>query len=103
MIDLPPHTIRRIAEEQALFFLGAGYSAAYGQMATGAICARLRTEITAEANRHDQAVQDDATNRLTNIGQSDLGKLASIYDHYHGPDTAKEFICTLLTPQNLDL
>ncbi|MGA2716133.1 MAG: hypothetical protein ABSG41_23790 [Bryobacteraceae bacterium] len=102
-IGLDPHVIRKIAEEQALFFLGSGYAAAYGQLATPEICDKFRTAITLEASRHGARIQSEAADSLAAAGKNDLARLAQIYDHYHGTDAAKQYIASLLTRQDIDL
>ena len=103
MSSLQPHVIRKIAEEQALFFLGSGYAAAYGQMTTPSICEKIRHAIIEESNRHGADAQKDAADRIVNIGKHDLAKLADVYDHYHGTDAAKQFVASLLTLNDIDL
>jgi hypothetical protein len=103
MSSLQPHVIRKIAEEQALFFLGSGYAAAYGQITTPSICEKIRVAIVEESNRHGAEIQKDAADRVAAVGQHDLAHLAEIYDHYHGTDAAKQFVASLLTLNDVDL
>jgi SIR2-like domain len=103
MDSLEPHIIRKISEEQALFFLGAGYAAAYGQKTTSGLCLRLREETEREAASHPPEKRDVATRALAQIAPTDLARLSEAYDFYHGADSAKKFIVALLKEVAVDL
>lgn len=103
MYNLDPHVIRKIAEEQALFFLGAGYAAAYGQMTTGSLCQSIRMAIANESKRHSNEKKEYAVKQLAALAPQDLARLAELYDYYHGTDAAKQYVASLLRSLDVDL
>jgi hypothetical protein len=103
MSSLEPHVIKKIADEEALFFLGAGYAAAYGQITTSSICAKIREAIVEESTHHTEDKRRYAIDRIATFGDADLAGLAELFDYYHGPDAAKQFVASLLQTVNVDL
>ena len=95
MIDdtsLDPFIVKAVTDEQAVFILGSGFSAAYGMLTTSDLCRTLRTLVTEEARRHDTKTSEAAMARLEAIAPSDLGRLAEQYDHFMNNGAAKEWV-----------